>query len=372
MKTLPSWAQWGAYFALRGIAAIPQIAGVQSSLRAVAAVGKAHATSRINQKRLARAESHLELAYPEWTTDQRRQCAISAFQHAFMLAVEAAFSPRLITPYTWHRHVEYLDAGPVLRVMLERRPVMLLTGHCGNWEILGAALCMLGYPISALYRPLDLQPLDNWVRRSRARSGMRLIDKFGALRSLPGILERGEPTAFVADQNGGDRGIFVPFFGRLVSSYKSISLMAIRYQAVIVVGQARRLGWRGGDTAPDLSPAEIERQRLAEGFRFRVEVGDIFGPEDYMNQPDPAYYLTARYRLAIEKMIRSSPWDYFWMHRTWRSRPVHERLNKPFPDSLRRRLESLPWLNDADVAALIDRSDRDRRILAHHGVTRLP
>ncbi len=368
---MPAWVQWSAYYAFRSVASLPQIAGVQSSLRTVGALGRAHAQSKMNRKRLGRAISHLELAYPDWSDEQRRECAIAAFQHAFLLAVEAAYTSRLVTPYTWQRHIEYRNAGPILDVLLRKRPIMLLTGHCGNWEVLGAALCMLGYPVSALYRPLDLRPLDAWVRESRARSGMRLVDKFGALRLLPEIMDRGDPTAFVADQNGGDRGIFVPFFGRLVSSYKSISLLAIKYQATIVIGQARRLGWRG-ETPETLTPEEAERNRLAEGFRFRVEVGDIFGPEEYMAQPDPAYYLTARYRLAIENMIRSCPWDYFWMHRTWRSRPVHERLNKPFPDNLKRKIEALPWMTGDAVERLIERSDKDRAILLEHGVTRLP
>jgi hypothetical protein len=51
------------------------------------------------------------------------------------------------------------------------------------------------------------------------------------------------------------------------------------------------------------------------------------------------------------------------MHRIWRSRPAHERLGKPFPNALREKMSQLPWMTDADVAAVVDRSERDARDL---------
>jgi KDO2-lipid IV(A) lauroyltransferase len=86
---------------------------------------------------------------------------------------------------------------------------------------------------------------------------------------------------------------------------------------------------------------------------------DKFGPEDWSTQPDPLYYLTARYRRAIENMVRAAPEQYFWMHRIWRSRPAHERLGKPFPPMLKDKLRSLPWMTEGDVDAVIERSRRD-------------
>lgn len=365
------WLQTAAYYALRSAVAIPQTAGLQVSLRAAAAAGKAYALFPANRRRLRRALDHIAVAFPEWSDEDRLDCAIAAFQHAFMLGIEVAFTPRVITEHSWRKHIEYTDAGPSLRALTERKNIILLTGHCGNWEMLGAALTMLGYPLHAVYRPLDLKPLDAWLRRSRDRAGMTLVDKFGAVKALPAIFDNGYPVSFVADQNGGDRGIFVPFFGRLVSSYKSIALSALQYQATVVIGQARRIGWRGG-RPETFDEAERQRHRAAEGFRFKVEVADVIGPEDYMPQPDPAFYLTARYRLAIEHMIRACPWDYFWMHRSWRSRPHHERRGRPFPDSLRQKLESLPWMTQAELEKIIARSDEDRATLQRLGVERLP
>ncbi|MFZ4576729.1 MAG: lysophospholipid acyltransferase family protein, partial [Phycisphaerales bacterium] len=227
---------------------------------------------------------------------------------------------------------------------------------------IGYAIAMLGFPLAAVYRPLDLKPLDAWVREMRARRGLTLVSKFGAMRALPPVLQARFPVGLVADQSGGDRGLFVPFFGRLTSTYKSIGLLAMQTGAVIVCGTARRL-------RPEESPAP---GALRTGFasfgppsmRYAIELTDVFGPEDWEQQPDPLFYLTARYRRAMEKMIRGAPEQYLWMHRMWRSRAGHERHGKPFPPSLLEKLRALPWMTDESVAAVVERSDRDTRAVA--------
>jgi len=199
------------------------------------------------------------------------------------------------------------------------------------------------------------------------------VDKFGAAERLPELIDAGEPVGFVADQNAGDRGLFVPFLGRLTRTYKTIGLLAMRARATVVCGWARRIVQgevdqpvRRGFSA-GVGSAEIDR-----GFRYRIEIPDVIHPEDYERQPDPLFYLTARYRRAIETMVRTAPDQYLWMHRIWKSRPRHERAHKPFPRSLRERLAALPWLDGAGVDALVERSDRDRALLAELGVDRLP
>ena len=222
----------------------------------------------------------------------------------------------------------------------------MITGHCGNWEVLGYALAVLGFSMHALYRPLDNKALDRWVRGQRERAGLMLLDKFGAIHKLPGLMERKSTVAFVADQNAGDRGLFVPYFGRLASTYKSIGLLAMRYDAPLVVGMGLRVpgpegGYRSG------------------GIRHHVYVADVIEPRDWKDQPDPLFYLTARYRWALQKMVRTAPEQYLWMHRIWKSRPRHERDGKPVPRALAEKIRSLPWLSADEAEAIIERSNRE-------------
>jgi KDO2-lipid IV(A) lauroyltransferase len=255
----------------------------------------------------------------------------------------------MLTTTTYDSLIEFGDVTPALREAVADRPVLLVTGHCGNWEVLGYAVAMLGLPMHALYRPLDMAPLDRWVRRTRERRGLRLVDKFGAAQRLPKLVADHKLVAFIADQNAGDRGLFVPFFDRLASAYKTIGVLALRYNAAVVCGHAQRIERGPGDDVGG----------RAHALRYRVDVVDAIGPEDWSDQPDPLFYITARYRRAIEMMVRRAPEQYLWMHRYWKSRPRHERTGGAFPDRLREKLASLPWMEDGALGRLIERSERD-------------
>jgi len=344
------------------------LAGYERSARW--ARGFAQVYPRISPSRFARAVHNLRDAYPAWSDDQIHQYALHSYEHLFQLAAEFVFIPRLMTLESCMKHLTFTDISTGVRALLSDRPVILLSGHVGNWELIGYSMSMLGFPMHAIYRPIDLRPLDDWVYSVRKRRGLTLVSKFGAMKVMPGCLERREPIGLVADQSGGDRGVFTPFFGRLTSTYKSIGLLAMQSRATIVCGYARRLG---AQNAPPpgawqnslMEPVELARfEHPDAGLRMSVEVVDMYGPEDWENQPDPLYYLTARYRRAIEMMVRRAPDQYFWMHRVWRSRPAHERHGKPFPQALKDKLRSLPWMTDADVEAVIDRSERDAKDLS--------
>jgi KDO2-lipid IV(A) lauroyltransferase len=353
-RKLPKWTHGPLSFAVRAGLSSFLVSSPETTVRRARAVGRWFGSLRANRKRLDRAKDNLRTAFPEWEEDRIHEYALRSYEHLLALAMEISYGPRLLTEDGWLRCVQMGPIGPAVRALLDGRPLVLITGHCGNWEVLGYTIALFGFPAHALYRPLDFAPLDRWVRDTRERRGLMLVDKFGAVQRLPTLVSQGAPTAFVADQNGGDRGVFVPFFGRLTSTYKSIGLLALQFNAQIVCGFAVR---RGG---PD-----------GGAMRYQMEVTDVFGPEDWRTHPDPLFYLTARYRRGIETKIREVPDQYDWLHRVWRSRPRHERLARPFPDSLREKLRLLPWMTESDLARLEAQSEIDARRLAETGESRL-
>ena len=110
-------------------------------------------------------------------------------------------------------------------------------------------------------------------------------------------------VGFIADQNAGSKGLFVDFFGRKASTYKSIGLLAMRYDVPVVIGYARR---------------------IKDRFRFEVGVQDIIYPADWRDEPDPLRYITQRYTKALEEVVRAGPSQYWWVHRRWKTRPKGE------------------------------------------------
>jgi KDO2-lipid IV(A) lauroyltransferase len=375
---IPEWAKpilgMPVYIAIRAALATLVTGDLEANVARARALGRAYA--KYERKRFRRTMDSLKVAFPAMSEDELARHALQAYEHLFTLAVETAYTPRLLTPDNWSNYIRLGNLNDTLRELISGRPCVLITGHCGNWELLGSTLSLLGFPMHALYRPLDLKPMDRWVRRTRQRRGLILIDKFGAAHRMPEMMAGGARVGVIADQNAGDRGLFVPFFNRLASTYKSIGFMALQYEAPIICGQARRLTWprdsAGGETTDgwdELGPSHPIgfADWTGEPFRYRIDIMDIIRPEDWKSQPDPLFYTTARYRRALERMVEAAPEQNLWLHRYWKSRPRHERLGKPFPGELREKLRELPWMTEDDLAKIEDWSARDAATLATGG-----
>jgi KDO2-lipid IV(A) lauroyltransferase len=274
---------------------------VDANLRAARKLG--NLMYAFDRKHRDRVIDNLRHAYPAMT-DQRRQAIVRrSMQHLMMLGVETLFTTRLIHLETWAGYCELENFREVLELLLRRNQrVIMLTGHYGNWEILGYVLGTLGFDTTSIARPLDNPYVNRWMLGVREKKGQRILAKKGATSEVTQVLGSGGAVSFIADQDAGKKGVFVDFFGRPASTYKSIGLLAMEYQAPIVVGYARRIG----------------------DFKFAIGVQEIIHPQDWHDQDDPLRYITQRYTAAIEAFVRKDPEQYLWMHRRWKTRPKSE------------------------------------------------
>lgn len=319
-------ARWAQYLALRAVAGVMSLIGVRLSLTAAACLGSL--MFRFVRKHRQRAINHVRLAFPGWGAARRVEVAKQSFQFLAQLAVEAHFVPKRIDRRNYERHLVRKNPQPGLSMLFARQPMVMISGHLGNWEALGYLLSVEGHAIQAVARPLDNPLINDWLLRQRRRRGMEVIEKWDSANvRIVEALQSNHAVGFIADQNGGDKGLFVPYFGRLASTKKSVALLAINLNVPILCGSARR----------------IEKHRL----KYEIELAEIIHPQDWADKQDPIYYVTARFVHAIESMVRQHPEQYFWMHRRWKSRPAFERAGKPMPESLKRKLRELEWVDDA-------------------------
>ena len=157
--------------------------------------------------------------------------------------------------------------------------MILLTGHYGNWELAGYLFGLFGFPTVSVARTLDNPYLDRYLRSFRERTGQSLIPKTGGFDQMVEVLRDGRVLSFLADQDAGQRGLYVDFFGRPASTHKAIALLAIEHQAPVVVGVARRIG---------------------PGFRYEIRCEDIIDPAELDRHgrrrpaPHPAIHLGPR------------------------------------------------------------------------------
>lgn len=300
-----AFVDYSQYAAARTAALLLGLFPINANLRTARAVG--NFLYAIDRKHRKRALENLRASFPEKPEHELDEIARQSMGHFIELVMDVLFTPRLIHVETWHNYVHLTGLSDSLKLLLRGRGAVTITGHYGNWEVLGYTLATLGFETFSIARPIDNPYIDEWMLGVREKKGQIILSKRGVTTTAQDVLEKKGTLGIIADQNAGPKGMFVPFFGRLASTYKSIGLLAIQHRVPVVIGYARRRGVR---------------------FEFDIGVQDIIWPEDWEKVSaaggDELRYVTERYTKGIEDFVRADPTQYLWIHRRWKTRPKGE------------------------------------------------
>ncbi len=306
MKRRSATTDWLVYATVRVLAMIFGMFPIDRNLATARLMG--WCWYHLMPRHRIRARDHLRIAFgADLPEAEAERLALRSMQQMTMMVMELLFTPRLITEWSWSRHIRLVDLKAGLDVLLSKRGAILVTGHYGNWELVGYVLAAWGFDIVGVMRPLDNPYLNRFLMGNREKKGLELLYKKGAVDSMDDVLERGGILGFIADQNAGHNGIFVDFFGKPASTYKTIALKAMQHRVPVVVGGARRRSPR---------------------FEYDILAPRVILPEEWEQQDDPRRYITQEYTRALEQLVRESPEQYLWIHRRWKSQPGDRRKRK--------------------------------------------
>jgi len=294
---------WLLYVAVRILVVFLYLFDVETNLRFACFLGRL--LWKHYHRGRQRALENLRASFPGQSEEWIWQTGRRSFEQIVMLTIDVLFTPRLVKKYNWREYSRYKNAEHAKWLMQERKGLLMVTGHYSNFEITGYLMGLFGFDLYSIARPMDNKYLNRFLYGVRERRGQKIIDKKGAAELMPQIVARGSTLGFIADQDAGKKGVFVDFFGRKASTYKSIGLVALTYNLPIVVGYSRRVGNR---------------------FFFEIGVTRIIFPQEWADKDDPLKWITAEYTKAIEAFVREDPTQYWWLHRRWKSRPREERI----------------------------------------------
>src|SRR4029077_8250551 len=134
--------------------------------------------------------------------------------HLFRLCAEVILLPRKLRLDNVTAGVLFRHKPDVVRALSSNRPVILLSGHFGNWEMAISIFGLFGFKMGLVARELDNPYINRWVENFRKYTGHRSISKNGGGGDMVELLERGGSLAMLGDQDAGSAGLFVRFFGR--------------------------------------------------------------------------------------------------------------------------------------------------------------
>lgn len=304
-KRLSQLSELAVYVAVRSAVLLLQLMPLSWSM--TAARWGAWLAYRLNKRHRQVAADNLRHAFPEHSEAQIDGLVRATYLHLFTMAVETAVLLRRLrrdNVSDFVRDANEDDRQFAWGLVKSERPTIVLTGHLGNWEALNLSLGASGIGGTVVARRLDNSYLDAWVRRVRQSTGLTIIDKEGASSEATATLQCGGNLGVVGDQDAGAKGTFVQFFGRPASTFKSIAMLSLHYQAPILVLGCVRTG---------------------EPLRLSLSLEDAIMPEDYDHNPNAVRAITQRYTTALERIVRRHPEQYFWLHRRWKHQPQEKK-----------------------------------------------
>lgn len=231
--------------------------------------------------------ANIRSAYPGWTDHEA-----NALGHAHLRSLLGSIAELLRFPamsaddvralVTWHGK-EHLEAA-----LARGKGAIILSGHFGNYELMGAALATRA-PVTVLVQPPSKSAFERLFIEYRTLHGVATHSNTGPASLRPAIraLQRNELVALLADQHGEAQEAIVELFGHPVSVPMGAFYLARKTGAAVL-------------------PAFIVRTPTGH----RVEVA-----------PELAATGTAvdaqEYCRILERQVRAHPDHWLWVHDRW-------------------------------------------------------
>ncbi len=172
----------------------------------------------------------------------------------------------------------------------ENRPVILATGHFGNYDVARAALVARGYRVGGLYKPMRNPLFNAHYVETLATIGKPLFARGNrGLGEMVRFLKSGGMLGLVMDQHMS-HGEPLTFFGKRAMTATSAADLALKYDAAII---------------------PIYGIRRPDGLNFDIVAEAPIPRTDVIT-------MTQAINDSLEAHVRAHMDQWFWIHRRWK------------------------------------------------------
>ncbi|MGO4907178.1 lysophospholipid acyltransferase family protein [Pseudorhodobacter sp. W20_MBD10_FR17] len=236
-----------------------------------------------------RVRDNLALVLPDLPPDEVKR---------MMRAVPRNVGRTLIEIYSGEEFIARAAAEPLKgegltaldQAHADGRPVILVTGHFGNYDASRAALIARGYRVGALYRPMGEADFNAHYVKAISRIGTPVFPRGRAgLADMVRFLRSGGMLGLLIDQHMG-HGAPLSFFGHPAMTALSAAELALKYDALVVPTYA---------------------VRRAGGLDFDIIIEP---PIPHGTAKD----MTQALNDSLERLVRKHLDQWFWIHRRWK------------------------------------------------------
>lgn len=183
---------------------------------------------------------NLRMVMPVATRKGLRRCSRQIFRNFAKYLVDF-FRFEILNPEYIKSHIEIEGLEYIDSALEEGKGAIILSAHLGNWEIGGAALALMGYPMNCVALDHKNALVNNFFIHQRQINKEKVISIRFTLRRCFNCLEDNELLAILGDKDFTNTGIPITFFSKIALIPKGPALFSIKTGAVIIPGYTVRM-----------------------------------------------------------------------------------------------------------------------------------
>ena len=237
----------------------------------------------------ARVKANLRFVMPELSARETRRIARAVADNAGRTLIEIYSGPEFVARM---RDVPFEGAG-VEALFAARdagKPVVLVTGHFGNYDVPRGVLTAAGYPMTAIYKPLTNPFFNEHYVKAAKTIGEPLLARTGkGFARMVRNLAAGQMAGILFDLHV-QQAPYLDFFGKPARTPTSAAEMALKFDALLI---------------------PIYGVRAENGLDFTVVV------DAPIPHTDPIT-MTQAMNDGLEALTRKHMGQWFWIHKRWK------------------------------------------------------
>ena len=194
-------------------------------------------------------------------------------------------------------HINIKNKKILDKILKKNEPVIFVSGHFANFELMSMEIVKRGIKLSTIYRPLNnlfLNPFMEYVRRKYVCKN-QIKKGVAGIRHAFDFLKHNYSVALMIDQRVSE-GKQVSFFKKKAFTTTLPAQLSIKFKC-------------------DIIPVCITRQ---DDGNFLLEFFEQLQINKEDKSEENILEITEKLNSIIEKMILNNPGDWIWTHNRWK------------------------------------------------------
>lgn len=239
---------------------------------------------------------NLRFAFPEYSKKKIKEIAFGSYKSFAIALVEILYMPNM-SRNEIEKMVNCGNLNLIIEKYNEKKGLILLSAHFGNWEYIAASISsQINIPFAVVVKSQRNPFVTDWLNKVRTLWINKVVPLGVSIRQVYKELKEKNIIAMVADQRGPSDGVKVNFFGREVSAYPGPALLSLKTGAPILYGIPVR--------QPDFSYKTVMHE---------ISTENLHGSEE-----EQVIELSQRHTSYLEEIMRKNPEQWLWMHKRWK------------------------------------------------------